>query len=423
MPVDALSSLRIENLRSIKQLDLDLRGLNVLIGDNGSGKSSIIEACEILRRASSEAFYAELHSIHGGLFSLLRHGTTQLTLGASLGEAQEKLRYEITLAHDGQYTTIASERLELGPLPGHKQPLRLIQRDRQGARVYRPGGLQPIDVPSDQLALIAASGPFAPHPGLTRMRRALAAIEVHVPFEVTPPWVAASHGRKSEARGVMQLQRVERLERLGGNLPNVFSALRNEFGEAHWDETLDYIRLGLGPDVETINLRAGPAGGSHALWLKLRGREAQIPASALSDGMLGYLAFVALFRLPRPERTLLAFDEPELHLHPELLIRVLEFFERMSTQHPVLLATHADRLLDALTTPAEAVRICDLDEPPRTTRLRRLDPEQLSQWLTDYRGVGDLRSAGYLPHVTGEPEPTAPATSEEIVSAEQRIQS
>lgn len=417
MPGDVLSSLRIENLRSIEQLDLDLCGLTVLIGDNGSGKSSIVEACELLRRAASEMFYTELHSIHGGLFSLLRHGATQLTLGASVGEGHDRLRYEITLAREGQYTVIASERLELGPYPGKPQPLRLIQRNRQGVHVYRPGGLQPIDVPADQLALIAASGPFAPHPGVAKMRRALASIEVHVPFEVTPPWVAAAHGRRSEARAAVQLQRVERLDRLGSNLPNVLSALRSEFGEAHWNETLDYIRLGLGPDIETVNLRAGPAGGTHAIWLKLKGVEEQIPATALSDGILSYLAFVALFRLPRADRALLAFDEPEIHLHPELLVRVLEFFEAMSEQHPVLLATHADRLLDALAAPEEAVRVCDIEEPTRTTRLRRLDAEQLSGWLDEYRGVGDLRGAGYLRHVMAELEPTnagsAPAPEQE----------
>jgi len=236
-----------------------------------------------------------------------------------------------------------------------------------------------------------------------RMRGALASIEVHVPFEVTAPWIAAAHGRKSEARGDMQLQRVDRLERLGKNLPNVYFALQNEFGATHWNETMDYVRLGLGYEVESISLRAGSSGGTHSLWLKMHGRDDQIPASAISDGMLAYLAFVALYRLPRLDRSLLVFDEPDLHLHPELLGRVIGFFERIAEDGPVLLTTHSDRLLDGLSNPAEAVRVCELDQPGAKTELRTLDAEALSSWLERYRGLGDLRSAGHLRQLIAEP--------------------
>ncbi|MFL5356783.1 AAA family ATPase [Archangium sp.] len=51
-----ITELRIEGLRTIEKLHLKLDGLTVLIGENGSGKSSIIEACELLRRATSERF-------------------------------------------------------------------------------------------------------------------------------------------------------------------------------------------------------------------------------------------------------------------------------------------------------------------------------------------------------------------------------
>jgi len=403
MAVDTVTRLYVDGLRSIEELAISLRGLTVLIGDNGSGKSAIVEACEILRRASTEGFFNDLHNIHGGLFSLLRHGERRLFLGVDVDGAGPPLVYRITLAQDGPYTVIEDELLVLEP-----EGLLLIARTRNDAQVYRDGEMMKrIEVAPDQLLLTAASGPFSPHPALPRMRRALANLEVHVPFEVMPSWVAKADGRRSEARGEMQLQRVDRLERLGKNLPNVFAALQNEFGTAHWNETMEYVRLGLGQHIETISLRAGAA-GMHSLWLKLRDRDAQIPATSLADGVLSYLAFVALFRLPRPDRSLLAFDEPELHMHPELLARVLGFFEAMAEKHPVILATHSDRLLDALSKPEEAVRVCELEQPEAKTRLRTLDADALSRWLSDYRGLGDVRSAGYLPHVLAEPAEKPP---------------
>jgi predicted ATPase len=398
-------------MRCVEELSLSLRGLTVLIGDNGSGKSVLVEACEILRRASTESFFGDLLGIHGGLFSLLRRGAPDLCLAVWAEGAGPPLRYLLTFAQDGHYTVIHRESLVMFVSDQHAVPI--IDRTRERASVVGPSGMHPVEVSPEQLVLTAASGPFSPHPALPRMRRTLASIEVHVPFEVTPSWVAKADGRRSESRGEMQLQRVDRLERLGKNLPNVFAALQNEFGMAHWTETMEYVRLGLGQEVETISLRAGAAAGTHSLWLKMRGRDVLIPASSLADGVLAYLAFVALFRLPRPERALLAFDEPDLHLHPELLARVLGFFEEMAEHHPVVLATHSDRLLDSLQRPVEAVRVCEIEQPAARTRLRTLDADTLTRWLADYRGLGDVRSAGYLPHVLAKAAEEPPAKAEQ----------
>jgi predicted ATPase len=134
-------------------------------------------------------------------------------------------------------------------------------------------------------------------------------------------------------------------------------------------------------------------GGVIALRLKYAGLDAQVPAFSLSDGMLAYLCFVALYRL-NTKKSLIAFDEPETHLHPELLMRVLGFFEEMAKARPVLLTTHSDRLLDGLSDPARSVVLCELDEH-RATRLVRPDAAALADWLKDYRGIGDVRSAGH----------------------------
>jgi predicted ATPase len=103
---------------------------------------------------------------------------------------------------------------------------------------------------------------------------------------------------------------------------------------------------------------------------------------------------VALVQLEQG-RTLLAFDEPELHLHPGLLGRVLQLFEDASTRYPVILATHSDRLLDDLPEPAACVRVCEID-PEYRTQLRQLDAAQLAKWTERYRGLGDIRASGLM---------------------------
>ncbi len=84
MAKDRIVSATIKGLRSIREVIFGLDGLVTLIGENGSGKSTIIEALEILRRATWPMFSTELHSIHGGPFSLWRDGTKLVEIGARL---------------------------------------------------------------------------------------------------------------------------------------------------------------------------------------------------------------------------------------------------------------------------------------------------------------------------------------------------
>jgi predicted ATPase len=401
---DRITELTIEGMRSIARLTLPLRGLTVLIGENGAGKSTIVEACEILRRVPRGQFPDELNQIHGGTFSLLRHGASELRLGVRVeGDGSDPaLRYAITIGSAGPgFGQITGERLEIRVADGEGwSPL----FERRGNAVsLTHGGGPPTTYHPAQPFLINYPPP-EPVSAFTRMRLALDRIEVHLPFEVFPAWAARDHKRESVLRGRMRLQAVDGLTRLGSNLANAYYTLRIEHGEEHWQTTMDYVRLGLGDRVESVNTRVDAGGGAIAVWIKMRNREEQIPAEALSDGMLAYLAFVALYRLRR-ERSLLAFDEPDLHLHPALLARVAGFFAEMADDAPVVLTTHSDRLLDTLADPAAAVRVCEIEEPDDATRVRALDGEALEAWLDVYRGVGELRSAGYLSSVLKPEEP------------------
>jgi predicted ATPase len=386
MARDRLTELRIKNMRTLADVRLALDGLTVLIGDNGTGKSSILEACELLRRASTPAFGNEIHTIHGGPASLLRAGATELTLGVRVEGDGEPLDYEFSMDRSGHF---AREKLLSFEGPG---PSVVFERAGTIARFSPEKPDKQDRMAPDQLAL-SAFGIRPPDPAMLRLMKALERIEVHVPFELTPLWVARSTQRPSALRSSSLHQPVDRLSKLGANLANAFSSLKNDFAEGHWQETMAYVRLGLGDGVESVNVRPDPGGGAIALWLKHTGLDQQLPSSALSDGTLAYLALVALYRLDTGS-TLVAFDEPELHLHPALLMRALDFFEAMARVRPVILATHSDRLLDGLTDPAHSTVLCELDEE-RRTRLVRPDPEALERWLARYRGLGDIRSAGH----------------------------
>lgn len=56
-----LSRIRLENLRCIRAVDLDLAPLTILYGENGAGKSSVIEGLQLLKQSANQRI--NLHGI------------------------------------------------------------------------------------------------------------------------------------------------------------------------------------------------------------------------------------------------------------------------------------------------------------------------------------------------------------------------
>ena len=87
------------------------------------------------------------------------------------------------------------------------------------------------------------------------------------------------------------------------------------------------IRLGF-PDFDNILFPADAGQGRIALaWVDRRFPRKRFYADVLSAGTLCFLACAAALIAPE-EPSLIAFDEPEQHLHPELLYRLVGLIEQ-----------------------------------------------------------------------------------------------
>src|SRR5919112_481959 len=80
-----LTTLAVENYRSLRRIVMPLRGLNVVTGANGTGKSSLYRALRLLADASRNGAVAAL-AREGGLSSTLWAGPENISKAVRRGE-------------------------------------------------------------------------------------------------------------------------------------------------------------------------------------------------------------------------------------------------------------------------------------------------------------------------------------------------
>ena len=117
-----------------------------------------------------------------------------------------------------------------------------------------------------------------------------------------------------------------------------------------------------------------------------------VPATRLSDGTLRYLCLLAILCDPTPPR-LICLEEPELGLHPDLLPKVADLLKAASERTQLIVTTHSDIIVDALSDTPESVVVCS--KVDGQTRMERLDPAALAEWLKRYR-LGQLWLKGEI---------------------------
>jgi predicted ATPase len=383
-----VSEIRIDGMRCFSGFAQSTSGLVVLIGENGVGKSTIVEACELLRKTTETQFLTAVGGVHGGVRALLRHGANRLTLGVSIDGllGSSTARYDITLAREGGRLVIADEQLVLdGSVVGTRSSTVSFLDLKEG-----PSRQQPPNPESTFFSFVwhLPEG----HP-LRAIHEALVGIEVFPPLPVTARWV--SEGGPASLVRLEQNPSIERrVGRFGLNLPGALLELRND--PTRWDAYLMLVRAGLGEDVENIVI--SPADTPLLTFgLKFRGDPVAVTSESLSDGTVALLAILAILELRPPTRSLLVFDEPELHLHPSVVALLADRFQAAGADQSVLVTTHSDRFLDALREPHRSAVV--LERTASGSRQAHLDPASLTTWLRRYAGLGELRNAGHLDDV------------------------
>jgi len=379
-----IHSIRLNNFLSFGEASKEtaLGPLNVIIGPNGSGKSNLLESIELLRSAPEQLLKPIREG--GGVRDWLWKGgkttpTASLEVVIDYPKGHQKLRYQLSFTEVGQRFEITDERVENEKPDGPKHPQPYFYYHLNNGRpALNVRGtkrtIQQEDVDLERSILSQRRDPEQ-YPEITYLGQVLGKIRLY------REW---SFGRYTAPRLPQKADLPnDVLEADASNLGLVLNRLRRE---PQVKQRLLAALQALYKGIDDYDVQI--EGGTVQVFFH-EGRFT-IPATRLSDGTLRYLCLLAILCHPTPP-PLICIEEPELGLHPDVLPTLADLLKEASERTQIIVTTHSDVLVDAMTDCPEAVLVTEKSETG--TVLTRLDAKMLKPWLEKYR-LGQLWTRG-----------------------------
>jgi predicted ATPase len=298
-----LQSLRIAGYKALKDLQAPLGSLEVFVGANGTGKTSLFEFLRFLRDGMTQEIPPEI--IPGSLGQQIFHrpGQDVIAWMLSLGEHV----YEGTLVGPVGQPRIVGEALN-----GQQADFR--------AMFKKPG----------QFALSLATNPKLKN--LYPLREFISGWRFYSAFRIA----------NEKVRQPVFVEQEPVLQEDAGNLSAVLHYLYTEHPLV-FDELQQHLRSVV-PGFRSLSVKARGGPGQVLAFWREEGVDVDLTLADLSDGILRLLCWIVLCVHPKPPG-LICIDEPDQGVHPRTLPLLAGLFEKAADRTQILLATHASYFL------------------------------------------------------------------------------
>ncbi|MBX3180499.1 MAG: AAA family ATPase [Candidatus Hydrogenedentes bacterium] len=345
-----LTQLEILNYKRIRALSLEMRPLMILIGANGVGKTSLMEALELLSR-SAQGKLADTLNEFGGPDSVVTRVEPKGEIAFGIQSAMPdnaKWRYDLAI-QPGRGGGYAIAREELSHCDG------------------KSGVVTPhIQARFDDIHYLNAEMDAMIQPNWTSGTHETSLAQVPRQFRMADEfrdYLASSlryHtldiGTRAPIRIPQKLRPAPLPGANGEDLVSYLHFLREEYPH-NYESFLDTLHVAF-KSFDSLGYPSVAAGMFVLTW-----RDSTLSAplyqGELSEGLLRFIWLVALLHSPYlPNITMI--DEPEVSIHPDVLNLLVDLFREAAQRTQLVVATHSDRLLRYLS-PTEIVAM-DLGE-------------------------------------------------------------
>lgn len=330
-----LKTAQIKNFKSIKNIDLKLGSLTIVVGANSTGKSNCLESLRLFSwivkmgtPPPMELFGDVIRESSDGILSFQNNFDLD----------GQKLVYEISLKQkNNSQSEFLKEKLLVGDVT-------VIDITKNAGQVKDENGGNPQKFKSKEgnLALKSA-GDFGDKPYTSRFAESVKSWKI---FDLDPYMMRKTkEDRRQSIRGYFpQSLRVD-LEESNPSLDTDGEYLEDvllywyENEKEKFDVVSNEINECLGISISVIKQEEGD-------FLRIQEIDEQsIKLSGLSDGSLRIIAYHVLL-LSDDLPSLIGIEEPERNLHPAILKTIANILRKLSKKTQVIITTHSPQLLD-----------------------------------------------------------------------------
>ncbi len=361
-----LNRIRLKGFKSVKDLDLELGAINVLIGSNGAGKSNLISFFRML----NELIQGHLQLFvgrFGGANAMLRYGT-KVTNSIDAGVYFGRNGYEIQLVPTEDDLLVFGEEILY-----FVKSTSAIHRENLGS------GHKETRAPGEH-------------------KNSMYNVANHIMPALYSWKVYHFHDTSSTAR-VKQtgdLHGNDQLEPDAGNLAAFLYRLQKKHFQ-NYKLVRGAVRR-IFPRFKDFALRPSPLNPDKIrLEWQEHGSDYRFGPHQLSDGTLRFMSLATLLLQPHLPSTIL-IDEPELGLHPSALTILAGLVRSASSNTQLILTTQSVSFLnefepeDIITVErrdSTALSVSDFRKGLGESVFKKHDRESLREWLNVY-SLGEL---------------------------------
>ena len=340
MPVE---SIRIKNYRLFKDIELNnLPQMTVVVGANGTGKSTLFDVFSFLKDALSENVAAAV-ARRGGYNELVsRNSEGPIGITLKFRERGGRLvTYEITVGLDGGRVVVAREilRYRRGQ---HGQPWKFVDFNRgTGDAITNESAYEQADARAVRIGYTLQDATTLAIKGLGQFQGFPVVSEFRSLIE---NWYISDF-HIEDARPSVDAGYAEHLSTRGDNVALVAQYLY-QYHRDRFNEVLKAMGRRV-PGVTDVEAKATDDG---RLVLRFQDGSFKDPfiARYVSDGTIKMFAYLVLLYDPRPH-PLLAIEEPENQLYPHLLWELAEEFRSYTVRGgQVFISTHSPEFLNGV---------------------------------------------------------------------------
>ena len=378
-----LQNLSVSGLLSFgpEGIDLPLESLNVFIGPNGSGKSNFLDALSLLRAIPNSLAVPMRRA--GGASEWFWKGmpvpSARITVDIVGTAVEPKIKHELTFTYSGGRLEILEEHIHA------------LTTTVGGSREYRyhVGGGELSESETSGKPLVKPQSSIQTNESVLSQKKDPEMLKDfdflqrnYSNIRLFRDWQFGSNAEIRKAAATDSPN--DFLLDDASNLDLVLST----FGGSNRRELLSELQE-LYPGIDDFSTKTG---NNEIMLYLVEENGRQISKTRLSDGTLRFICLLSILLHPSPP-PVVAIEEPELGLHPDILPQLGRLIKAASERMQLFVTTHSQILLDAFSNDPGDVVVCSRSEDG--SEFDRLDVDKLASWL-EHHTLGELWNLGEI---------------------------